>query len=129
MVTAGIHKADGTLYSEVFLIDTGADTTVLSAAVFQHLNLAPVPLPPGYNLVGISGTAGGVLVSTAVEFTRADGGTALVRGNFAAFLNPSATDYSILGRDVLDNFDIIVSRRWDQILLLASNHRYQVFGP
>jgi hypothetical protein len=33
---------------------------------------------------------------------------------------------SILGRDVLDNFDVIVSRRRDEVLLLAPNHRYEV---
>jgi hypothetical protein len=27
---------------------------------------------------------------------------------------------------VLDNFDVILSRRRDEVLLLAGNHRYQV---
>jgi hypothetical protein len=30
----------------------------------------------------------------------------------------------ILGRDILDHFDVIVSRRRDQVLLVAGNHHY-----
>jgi hypothetical protein len=33
---------------------------------------------------------------------------------------------SVLGRDVLDNFDVIFSRRRDEVLLLAPNHSYTV---
>jgi hypothetical protein len=45
---------------------------------------------------------------------------------FAAFNEATATDLNILGRDVLDNFDVITSRRSNAVLLLAGNHRYQV---
>jgi hypothetical protein len=40
-----------------------------------------------------------------------------------------ATDFSILGRDVLDNFDLIIARKRGNIHLLAPNHRYHVSGP
>jgi hypothetical protein len=33
---------------------------------------------------------------------------------------------SILGRDVLDHFDLIESRRRNEVLLLAQNHQYRV---
>jgi hypothetical protein len=38
-------------------------------------------------------------------------------------------DYSILGRDVLDHFDVILSRPRSEVLLLSGNHQYQVIGP
>jgi len=38
----------------------------------------------------------------------------------------AATDFSVLGRDVLDNFDLIVSRRRQEICLLAGNHGYRI---
>ena len=38
----------------------------------------------------------------------------------------SATDMSILGRDVLNHFDLILSRRRSEVLLLAPNHQYRV---
>jgi hypothetical protein len=77
-------------------------------------------------LQGIGGASPHVLVTTVLELTRDDGGPARVRGEFAAFTDPAATDLSILGRDVLDNFDVITSRRRNQVLLLAGNHQYQV---
>ena len=49
-----------------------------------------------------------------------------VRGEFAGFTDPTATDLSILGRDVLDHFDVLISRRHNEILLLAPRHRYRI---
>jgi hypothetical protein len=66
------------------------------------------------------------MVSAVLELTRDDGGTIRVRGELAAFTDPTTTDLSILGRDVLDNFDVITSRRRNAVLLLAGNHRYEV---
>jgi hypothetical protein len=63
---------------------------------------------------------------TVVEFLRADGGPARVRGDMAAFTDPTATDLSILGRDVLDHFDVIIRRRRNEVILLAGNHQYHV---
>jgi hypothetical protein len=61
-----------------------------------------------------------------VEFARDDGGTAVVRGEYAGFTDLAATDLSILGRDVLDLFHLMVSRPTNVILLLAGNHRIRV---
>jgi hypothetical protein len=82
--------------------------------------------PPDVSLKGIGGSSPHVVVFTVLEFTRDDGGPARVRGEFAAFTDPTATDLSILGRDVLDNFDVITSRRRNAVLLLAGNHQYQI---
>jgi hypothetical protein len=41
-------------------------------------------------------------------------------------LDPAASDLCVLGRDVTDNFDLILSRRRDEVLLLAPAHYYQV---
>ena len=42
------------------------------------------------------------------------------------FTDSTATDRSILGRDVLNHFDVILSRRQNEVLLLAPNHSYRV---
>ena len=55
-----------------------------------------------------------------------DGGLARVRGEFAGFTDPTATDLSILGRDVLDHFDSIISRQRGTIWLLAPRHQYRI---
>ncbi len=112
--------------TEWFLIDTGADQTVLSGAACFRLGI-PGRLPgSGYRLMGIGGASDFVLITTEVEFTGDDGRIVRVRGDFAAFTDPAATDFSVLGRDVLENFDLIVSRRKDEIWLLRGTHRYRV---
>ena len=76
--------------------------------------------------MGVGGATSFVILNTLMEFTRDDGGLVTVRGEFAAFTDPAASDLSILGRDVLDNFDVILSRRRNEVLLLAPPHQYHV---
>ncbi len=125
-VPTRVQGADGSLLNEVCLIDSCADRTVFSAGLLSKLQLPPSGPPTGLSLVGVGGQSSYVLVTTFVEFLRDDGGPARVHGTFAAFTDPAATDLSILGRDVLDNFDVILSRRRNEILLLAPNHQYTV---
>jgi hypothetical protein len=61
-----------------------------------------------------------------IEFMRDDGTPIRVRGTFAGFTDPGATDLSILGRDVMDNFDLIISRQRGEIVLLAPSHQYRI---
>ena len=121
--------ADGPYHVEVFLVDSCADRTVFSASLLAKLQLSPNTSVPGFGLKGIGGDSPFVLVSTVVEFTRDGGGPVHVRGEFAAFTDPAATDLSILGRDVLDLFDVIVSRRRSEVRFLAGHHQYRVEGP
>jgi Aspartyl protease len=113
---------------ENFLIDSGADRTVLSMVLVTRLQLPARSVPPGSTLSGIGGTSAFVLVTTVVEFLRDDGGLVRVRGEFAGFIDPTATDLSILGRDVLDHFDLVLSRRRREIFLLAPRHQYRIEG-
>lgn len=128
IVSVKVTGADGRPRTERFLVDTAADRTALRAAMLGTLGLLGNSAPPGISLQGIGGTSPYVQVTTVLEFTRDDGVPARVRGEFAAFTDPTATDVSILGRDVLDNFDVITSRRRNAVLLLAGNHRYQVMS-
>jgi Retroviral aspartyl protease len=126
VVGAKVLAADGTLVPDLFLVDSGADRTVLSAELLAKLRFSGNHAVPGFALRGISGDSPFVLVDTLLEFTTTDGTAARVRGELAAFTDPAATDMSILGRDVLANFDVILSRRRNEVLLLAPNHQYQV---
>jgi hypothetical protein len=125
-VDAKVRGADGNFVSEIFLVDSCADCTVFSALLLTTLNLPSTSPSPGVSLKGISGGSSFVFTSTTVEFTRDDGAPAHVHGQFAGFTAPTATDLSILGRDVLDHFDVILSRRRDEVLLLAGRYLYQV---
>lgn len=125
-VRAHVHGMDGIVERERFLVDTGADRTVFSANFFEQLRLSGDLPPAGLGLLGIAGGAEFVIVRTILELKRDDGRPAIIRGEFAAFTDPDATDLSILGRDVLDNFRLIISRIDDEVLLLAPNHHYRV---
>lgn len=125
MLFVTVHGATQEV-TDYFLIDSGADRTVLAANLFEKLGLPPTA-PASFRLEGVGG--GGspfVLVTTTLELECDDGSTATVRGGFAAFSDPAASDMSILGRDVLNNFNVIFSRPRNEILLLAGNHGYRV---
>jgi hypothetical protein len=126
IVRIQVPRADRSLMEERFLVDTAADRTVFSAGLLKKLQLLGNHAPAGVTLEGIGGASPYVVVTTALELPRKDGGPVIVRGDFAAFTDPAATDLSILGRDVLNNFDVIVSRRHDAVLLLAGDHQYQI---
>jgi hypothetical protein len=126
IVRANVLNVGGQFIAERFLIDTGADRTVLSGDLLQDLRLSAISPSSSGTLMGVGGITTFALISTAIELTRDDGGPATIRGEFAAFTDLRATDLSILGRDVLDNFAVIVSRRRNESLLLAPNHRYDV---
>jgi hypothetical protein len=126
VVRARVVGTDGKPADDSFLVDSGADRTVFSAGLLKRLQLSTTPPPTGLTLVGIGGASAFVSVTAALAFRRDDGGLARVRGEFAAVTDPMATDLSVLGRDVLDNFDVILSRRRDEIVLLASSHQYHV---
>jgi hypothetical protein len=80
----------------------------------------------GESLSGLGGTSPHVLIATTIMAETTEGRPIRINAEFAAFTDPSAIDRSILGRDILDLFDLIVSRRRDQVLLLAERHRYEV---
>jgi hypothetical protein len=74
----------------------------------------------------VGGTQAFVVLRAPLTLYAEDGSPARIQGDFAAFTDPAAADLSILGRDVLDHFDLIVSRRRNEVLLLAVNHDYRV---
>lgn len=109
-----------------FLVDSGADRTALNAAALLDLGLPLQECNPGESIRGITGRASYVTIRSVIEFKTDDGGVARVRGEFVGLTDPDASDICVLGRDVTDNFDVILSRRRDDALLLAPTHQYQV---
>jgi hypothetical protein len=122
-VDVRLRAIDGSILDDRFLIDSGADRTVLSADFVGRLGLMAKSQT---TLSGVGGEQSCVLVNTALEMTATDGGIAVIRGDYAAFTDPAATDLSVLGRDVENNFDLILSRRRNAVLLLAPPHSYRV---
>jgi hypothetical protein len=126
VVRVKVLGSDGRSHIDDFLIDSAADRTVFSADVLKGLQFTGNHSHPGFALRGIGGESPFLLVNAIVELTRDDGKPTRVHGEYAALTNPGATDLSILGRDVLYNFDLILGRCHKEVLLLAPNHHYCV---
>lgn len=124
VLKADVVAAGGRLVEVVFLIDTGADRTVLDHQTLA--DLGPDVVPTEDYLHGIGGRVEAVSVDAAIRLRRPDGQPVTVRGPLLASPDPAALDQSVLGRDVLDNFALIVDRRGDVVTLLHTPHRYVI---
>ena len=107
-VFRGEVVAGSTRVHAPFLVDTGADRTVLSANVLAALGSSSAS--PTQELGGVGGRVQAVRVDAAIEFTRDDDGAAVFRGQFAALSDPEALDMSVLGRDITNLFAAILDR-------------------
>jgi hypothetical protein len=123
-----VHVLDGRdiAHAEYFLVDNGSDRTLFAAGLMERLDLPLKQPEANVELLGVGGRSAFAVVTTAIEFERSDGGIARVRGDFGAFTDACALDLSVLGRDVLNHFDVILSRRRNEVLLLAPPHQYRV---
>jgi len=126
VIIVEVRGADGNLYPEPFLVDPGADRTIFRAYLWRSLRLQANPVGEGSILQGIGGSSRFVEVTTLIELPRQDGQPVQLEAPFAGSTDLDALDYSLLGRDVLDHFDLILSKRRNEILLVAGIHRYAV---
>ena len=124
VIHAEIRAADGQWVKAPFLVDTGADRTVLSADVWLASALKPVETPD--RLSGVGGTANSVVVETQLRATQSDGNKVAFKGQFACFTDSDAVDTCVLGRDILNLFALIVDREHDTICLIGQQHKYKI---
>jgi len=89
------------------------------------LQLDPEP-DEGTYLVGVGGANRAIRLATALLFPTGAGTSDPMNGIYYAFTDPISLDFSVLGRDVLGRFAVIVDRPQQLVTLLAGNHRYQV---
>jgi hypothetical protein len=126
VVNCHVTDAVGGERQEPFLVDTGADQTVLTAGLLAALSLPTSAPPAGFAMSGVGGQPAFEVIRTTLTLYADDGSPARFQGDFAAFTDPASADLSLLGRDILDDFDLIASRRRNEVLLLAMNHQYRV---
>ncbi len=105
-----------------FLVDTGADRTVLSAATLAILHLQP--LATQVHLGGLGGRATSMVVETQIRFNHGAGGTVTFRGYYAAVTEQEALDINVLGREITGLFAVIVDRPGQVVALLGQRHQY-----
>ncbi len=106
------------------LVDTGADRTVISANVLETLRLETSE--PQDRIGGVGGLVDSVSVRTQIRLTRDDGQKAVFRGSFPACTEHETLDMSVLGRDLLELFAVIVDRRADVVTMIGAQHRYTI---
>lgn len=124
LIAGSVADSNGLWVPAEFLIDTGADRTVLTAPVLDQLGLRRSV--PAEQLGGLGGTTDSVLVETKIRLVNETGNSATLRGNFAAVTRATALDISVLGRDILDLFAVIVDRASDVVCLLSQRHSYKI---
>jgi hypothetical protein len=124
VIRGEVRTAGGVWEPAPFLIDTGADRTVLCAAILHLLGLEPIDTDAP--LGGIGGVARSVTVSTLLRFPISAGGLAQFRGEYAAFTELETLDMSVLGRDLLDLFAVIIDRPGNTVALIRANDRYSI---
>jgi hypothetical protein len=122
---AHLEAHDGAWVECLFLIDTGADCTVISADVVRQLGRPTAPA--ARQLGGIGGAVETLEVWTTLRLTGADGSRATIAGTYATATD-SAVGESILGYDILHLFALIVDRAADTACLLRSPHRYTILS-
>ena len=127
ILTAHLIGAGGSHVPCTFLVDTGAEVTVLTYDVFQKLGLPTQPAQ--HQLAGLGGIVVSAVVDTVLLLTLSDGTTTRVRNMFNAEAHPPGSDISLLGRDVLNYFTLIVDRPNWRVHLLVGQHNYVIQGP
>lgn len=124
MISGDILAGNGSWEKSEFLVDTGADRTVFSAATLAKLGLQSLVMQEG--VCGVGGIAASVTVDTQIRLNREDAGKVVFRGQYAAVTELEALDINVLGRDITDLFAVIVDRLRDVVCLLGQRHHYTI---
>ena len=124
ILTGAVQDDEGIVHTIPFLLNTGAEQTILSYEVVALLGAEK--LPSGHALQGISGTIPSVSVATTIWFLNELGQPVPFKGKFGGITDPAFSDMSLLGRDVLRELSVIVDRPGDVVSLLAGRHRYHI---
>ena len=124
VMRAEVLTGAGSWRAVELLVDTGADRTVLSANVLESLNLDTTE--PLDGIGGVGGLVESVIVRTQIRLTRDDGMKAVFRGEYAACTEHEVLDMSVLGRDILDMFAVIMDRPSKIVSILGGRHHYKI---
>jgi hypothetical protein len=115
---------DGQWRSAEFLVDSGADRTVLSANVLGAMALDE--WTPGEEIRGVGGVAATVAVTTQIRLTRENLEKVVFRGEFVACRDRELLDMSVLGRDITQLVAVIVDRPGQRVCMLRDGHSYLI---
>jgi hypothetical protein len=72
----------------------------------------------------LGGLAEAIYFETQIQLTRDGGGKVSFRGSYAAVVKDEALDFSVLGRDILSLFAVIINDPQRTVCLLSQCHSY-----
>ena len=124
-IRVDVRASDGTWRSVPFLIDTGAEISVLRYELLYALQLYP-ETDDGSSLSGLGGGTAAMRVATTLRIDRDDGVPVHFHGVFHGLTDPIELDMSILGRDILRHFALIVDRPGLVVPFVAGQHGYRI---
>ncbi len=124
VIRGEIATCDGLWLAAEFLVDTGADRTVLTADMFSALGFSPSHAHE--RIQGVGGVVDSVVLETRIRLSRDDAGRVIFRGRYVAVTDGETLDMSVLGRDITGLFAVIVDRPDDVVCLLGQRHRYRI---
>ena len=124
VIRAELLAGDGAWKAVEFLVDIGADRTVLNADMLSKLSLPMLEAAEG--LSGLGGGTDSVEIETKLHLRRDTGSPVVFNSRFAAVTDPGALDLSVLGRDITDLFAVIIDRPGNVVCLLSQRHRYAI---
>ena len=123
-MSAEVETATGGWAGCDFLIDTGADATVISPDVLQQLG-RPTTLA-ARQLGGIGGSVPTLEVWTTIRLSAPDGSVANIGGMRSAFGVTGAITDCILGLNILCAFALVADRPNDILCLLRPPLYYTI---
>lgn len=126
VVLAEIPSPDGSSLDVLFVVDTGADRTVLTSSFYSQL----IPDDTG-ETTGLNETDGfsTAVIETQVQFVTAARQRLSFRGSISVSSDPDRVSLCTLGRDLLNNFAVVVDRPRNVVALLTADHPYSIQEP
>jgi predicted aspartyl protease len=124
VIRGEILADNGSWQAIELLVDTGADRTVLSAPTSAALHLQAHETQN--RLGGVGGIVNSVDIETQIRLYRETKGTVVFHGQYADVTELNALDMSVLGRDILGLFSVIVDQPGGVICLLGQRHQYRI---
>lgn len=121
----GLIEISGREYPAHFLVDTGADQTVLGSDFAERLQSQTVSLPAA-RLVSAGGNVAGFFATATAVFVDDSGRKMSFSLTCAVLTDPAQANTHLLGRDVLDYFALICDREREIVTLLRSPHVYVI---
>lgn len=113
-------------FAVAFLVDTGADRTVLGSA-FASI-LLPHERKSAESFVSAGGTLSHFVADARIMLVDVDGRAVSFNVPCVVLSDAEQANTHLLGRDVLDYFAVICDRERDVVTLLRPPHTYSIQG-